>query len=276
MHFNKKHIAGGIALLLLLWTANIIYYKSHVLKEPLFIKHYYDVKKGMNSFRLHYIDNINSEDRVVGIVFPEIGEQQIYCSEFSQNADGRYYELKILTVNIFNGDVNSIPEEYKNKVITKARIMLSKGKVMDVDIGKIYLYGDEIENRHLQGNRVSSSSDNTGSAYYATTKDIIIKDIDSKFYNDLKDILKITINEKELSKDIFPIELKEGEALDIRYGFEFSKDDIRKNNVYDFSIDILTEDSQGNKGSNSSFLNRYLWGIRDFHINSLKNSKGGK
>lgn len=249
MNFNKKHIVGGIVLLLLLWTANIVYYKSHGLKDPIFIKHYYDVKKGMNSFRLHYIDNINSEDRVVGIVFPEIGEQQIYCSQFSQNIDRRYYELKILTVNIFNGDANKIPEEYKNKVITKARIILSKGKIMDVDIGKIYLYRDEIENRHLQGNRVSSSNDNTGSAYYVATKDSIVKGIGSKFYEEVKDILKITINEKELSNGIFPIELKEGEALDIRYGFEFSKDDIRKNNIYDFSIDILTEDLQGNEGA---------------------------
>lgn len=70
MKINKNIVISLIVLLILFWTLNIIYYKKQVLKEPLFVKHYYDIKKGTGDFQLYYIQNINSKDRVVSITIP--------------------------------------------------------------------------------------------------------------------------------------------------------------------------------------------------------------
>jgi hypothetical protein len=81
MKLNKRLTALGIVLLILVWAGNITYYKKHVLTEPLFIKHYYDIKKGMSSFRLFYIQNINSKDSITSIVLPEISNQPVNFNE---------------------------------------------------------------------------------------------------------------------------------------------------------------------------------------------------
>lgn len=272
---NKKMVIWGLLLLGLLWSGNIIYYEKQVLKEPLFIKHYYDIKKGMR-FQLCYIQNINSKDKVISIVFPEIGQQPVNFNEYDSNINRRYYMLKTILVDIPNGVINEIPEEYKNKVITKARICFSNGKVLNVQLGKIYLYSDEIERIDLEPS-VSSRKDNTGSAIFMADKDINVIGINSKFYEEIKDILKISIDGKPLSNITFPIKLKQGECLSVSYGVIFNKDDIRVSDAYNFTIDVLTEDLLGNKGRSSCSVILESRSPEDFinvDIDALKTDRG--
>jgi len=277
MKLSKKKIILGVVFLVLLWAGNIIYYEKHVLKEPLFINHYYNLKTGMNDFRLYYIQNINSQDRVISIVFPEIGQQFLNFSELDGNSDSnrRYYMLKTITVNLFNGG-NEIPEEYKNKVITKAQICFSSGKKVNTDLGKIYLDNNEIEKIDLKQSSTSSSSDNTGSSTFIANKDINVTGINSKFQEELKDILQINIDGIPLSKMAFPIKLKAGTDLNLSYSFIFNKNDIRKNNAYFFTLDLLTEDFQGNKGTSSCFVNYCAQDPAEFDIDVIKNVRRDK
>lgn len=276
MKLNKKMIAFGMALLVVLWTGNIIYYEKHAIKEPLFIKHYYDVDKGTGSFRLYYVQNINSKDKVINIALPEIGQQYVNFTELEQgNSDGRYYTLKTIMVNIFNADMDKIPDEYKNKLITKAKISFSNGKTMDVNLGKIYLYSDKNKNQDLKQRGMSASNDDTGSNTFYADKDTSITGINSRFYEEIKDVLQISINGKPLSNITFPIKLKAGEIIDVSYAFNFNnKKDIRLNNAYNLSFDILTEDSQGNKGSSPCFIDFYPNFPEYINIDALKNNKG--
>jgi hypothetical protein len=272
MNFNKRYIVFGSAILVLCWTLNIIYYQKHVIKQPLFINHYYDVRKGMNGFDLYYIKNSSSQSKVQSITFPEIGQYQMNFTEADVNSDKRYYMLKSIKVNIINGGGDSIPEEYKNKVITKALIKFSDGKTINVNLGKIYLFSDELPSSGLEFYSATSTSDNTGSSNFTAEKDMKITGIDSKFSEDVKDILEVKINNTLLSDIKFPLNLKKGEPLDINYGFNFKGNLIMQNNAYSFRLNVLTEDLLSNKGSTPCFINMHMQSPEYFDMNALEDN----
>lgn len=276
MNFNRKHIGFGLALLVLCWIGNIVYYQNHIIKEPLFIKHYYDVPQGMNNFQLYYIENLSSQNKITSIIFPEIGQQHINFTEANGNTDNRYYMLKNIMVSIINTNQNTIPHEYKNKIITKALIEFSDGKTLNVNLGKIYLYSDEMTDRALESYSASSSNNNTGSSNFTANKDIKITGINSRFDGEIKNILQISINEESLSKVSFPIILKKGDMLSINYRFSFNENDLNRNNAYDFHFNILTEDLNGNKGSTHCYVNTRLQSPEYFDIDELKNDRNGQ
>lgn len=276
MNLNKKLIVIGMVLLIVLWTGNIIYYEKHAIKEPLFIKHYYDVNISGDIFKLYYVQNINSKDKIINIVLPEIGQQYINFAEYDMgNTNGPYYKLKVLMININNGSNNKIPDEYKNKFITKAQITFSNGKTMNVNLGKIYLYSDKNNSGDLVQRGVTETTDSNGSTILYANKDINITGINSRFYDGLKDVLKINIGGVPLSKITFPIKMKAGETIDVSYAFNFNnKNDIRLNNAYNLTFNILMEDSQGKKGSSHCLIDFYPYSSDNININVLKDDKG--
>ena len=275
MNYNKKYIILGSAILVLCWTLNISYYQNKVIKEPLFINHYYDIPQGMNSFDLYYIQNLSSQSEITSIIFPEIGPQNMNFTDTDVNSDKRYYMLKNIKINISNGSDSDMPEEYKNKVITKALIAFSDGKTMNVNLGKIYLFSDELLGRAFKFYSASSSSDNTGSSNLIADKDLKVTGIDGRFNKEVKNILEIKLNNKLLSDIVFPLKLKKGEILYINYGFNFNGNLIMQNNAYSFPLNVLTEDLSGNKGSTPCYFNMHMQSPEYFDIDALKN-KGGE
>lgn len=276
MNLNKKYIILGSAILVLCWTLNIAYYQNKVLKQPLFIHHYYDIPQGMNNFDLYYIQNLSSQREISSIIFPEIGQQHMNFTDTDVNSDKRYYMLKAIRVTILNGNVDPIPEEYKNKVITKALIEFTDGKTMNVNLGKIYLFSDEVATSAFKFYSVSSSSDNTGSSNLKADKDLMITGVSGRFNEDVKDVLEIKVNNKLLSDIKFPMNLKKGEIVYINYGFNFKGNLIKQNNAYSYPLNILTQDSLGNKESTPCYFNMHMQSPEYFNIDELKNSGGGE
>lgn len=276
MKLNKKLLVSSIVLLILLWSGNIFYYEKHILKEPLFIKCYYNLPSGLDMFNLYYIQNINSQDNITEITFPEIGIQPLTFSVLDMNTDGKNYRLKMLSINKFNNYLNKIPNEYKKKILTKANIKFSNGKIMTVNLGKIYFNGEtevnEIRNTDLIQSSGSSCNDSTGSTIFTAKKDLTILSISNKFYDEIKDILKVNINGKELSNIVFPIKLKKDDQVSINYGFTFNQNDIRKNYLYNLAFYISTVDSKGTKGNSLFGIGSSIMQYPDnFDIDALKN-----
>lgn len=265
MDLNKKHVVIGIVLLIIAWIGNVFYYKKHVLKEPIFLKHYYDDGR----FDLHYIENINSKDKIMTIVLPEIGKEYVDFIEYANNSDHRYYKMKTIDIDTHQFD----SKKYRNKVITKAEIQFYSGKVMNVNIGKIYLYSDEKKEYVLKSFSPSASSNNSGSICFEVNTHIKIKDINSKFPDIINNKLNVRINEKDLKDVSFPIELKEGDMLDIRYSFKFNKNDVMGNYVYNFPLYISIEDSIGDKGFLSCYISHWIEFPNGIDINALINNK---
>lgn len=288
MKLNKKYITIGISFLVLCWIGNIIYYKDHVLKEPLFIKHYYDVEKGNRKINIFYIQNINSKNKITSIIFPEIGQQEQTFTESNGEIDKKYYMLKNVDVNIIDDNEEDIPDKYKNKVITKAQVQFSDGTTMDVNLGGIYLYSDEIEHEDLSVQYTDACSYTAGSTTRSTTLgvhpnttlgggyEIKITGISSNFDEEIKDIIHIYVNEKPIDKDSFPIYLKKDDTISFEYAFDYSNNIKKINNAYFLKLNVLTEDPEGDKGSTSFKVYSNMPEPTNFDIHSLKADLGGE
>ncbi|WML32861.1 hypothetical protein [Clostridium sp. OS1-26] len=270
MNLNKKFITIGLVLLTLSWVANIFFYEKHILKETIFIKHYYDIQSGMNNVQFYYIQDINSQEQVANIEFPEIGQEYVSFTDSDRNSDNRYYKLKCISVNFGSIDQNKVSDNLKNKVITKAKVTFTNGKVINEDIGKICFYYDNQNNTTLTMANATSSSDNTGSSTHRATKDTKVTGLYTKFPDVIEDIVSMKINGKPLKDIKFPLELKAGDNLEVSYEFKFNKNDIRRNNAYNFPIDILTEDTDGTKGHSLFFMNYWLQSPGKYDIQSLR------
>lgn len=274
MNIKRNHVIMGLVLLLVLWTGNIFYYQKHVLKEPLFIKHYYDVKQGMENFRLYYIDNINQKNEIAYVIFPEIGYEYTRTEIFKSNSDNRYYNLNIINVIRNANSDNGIPEGMKNKVLTKARVYFTNGKTLDVDIGRIYLYSDGMEKYTLDSVSSMGSSDNTGSTIFSSPDDLKIYGVGSKFPELMNDIILISINGVPLREVKFPINVKKGDNITVGYKFQFDSENINRNNAYDFPVYILTENEAGVKGANPVFANYWLQSPEVYDIPEMLKGRG--
>lgn len=270
MDLNKKFVAIGLTLLIFSWVGNIFFYEKHIIKEPIFIKQYYDLQARISNVRLYYIQDINSKDQVESIIFPELGQDSVNFTENDISNDKLYYKFKCVYVNFYNGNENKIPDNLKNKVITKAKITFTNGKVIDEDIGKIYISFDDISKPALISEGSTSSGNNTGFSNRTAKKDTKIIGLQSRFSDIIKDAVEIKVNKKPVKDIKFPLELKAGDKLEVSYGFKFNKDDMRRNSVYDFPIDILTEDTDGTKGHSLCFIRYWMQFPDEYDIQSLK------
>jgi hypothetical protein len=262
---------------MVVWSLNVFYYKSHVLKEPVFVKHYYDLREGMDRITLYYIQNINDNETITDITIPELGDDYIVFNENTHNTDDKYYKLKSITIMLNKGKENTYFNKYKDKIITKAIVNFSRGKTLFVDVGKIYLYNTQNKSPvSVTTNYASGSSDYTGSSSYALDKEMDIVGIYCRFTELIGNGINIEINDKKFSELKFPIRMKAGETLNVKYSLNFNKEDIRRSYVYDFPIDIGTVDIYGNIGHASLYINYWLQFPEQYDIKRLINSERGQ
>ncbi|MCM0647758.1 hypothetical protein NBE98_05125 [Clostridium swellfunianum] len=278
MNYSKKLIVTGLILLAAAWTVNVFYYNSRVLKEPLFLKHYYNINSGWSEFQLFYLQNINSAQNVVIISFPELNKQYVPFVETEWNSERIYYKMKNLRINMFNGKAEQIPADLKNKVITKAEVHFSDGKTMTVDLGKIYLYSDtpdKKETLNLKNSGSTSSSDNTGSASFIAGRDIKILGLSFRFNEIVGDALKFRINGQDYNDISLPMNIKANENVSIEYSFRLDKNDIRSSYVYSLPIEVLTEDSNGyREKSTFQIINYWQQHSKGYNIKELLKAQG--
>lgn len=96
----------------------------------------------MSTLQLYYLENINSQDKVTSIKFPELDTQPAYLDETDLGNDNKNYKFKALSLSTLNISSNQLQGQYKTKLITKAEINFSSGKVTTVDLVKIYFHGE--------------------------------------------------------------------------------------------------------------------------------------
>jgi hypothetical protein len=274
MKINIRIVIAGLIVLAMVWVGNLYYYNKHVLGEPVFMKHYYDVVKGMNSFQLYYIDNLNSNTSVVKLIFPELGPELVCITDNLLNKDGRYYRMNTIYVTLYNGSMDNIPEQYINKLITKAIVYLSDGRVFNVNLGKIYIYNEEIGQKVLHFVNEMASSDGSGSTGFYADKDISINGIYCKFPEIAEGVMNIKLNDIDLKDVKFPVEVKKNYNFEVRYSFIFKKDDERRNYEYNFPLYIKTHNTTVNKDYDLCFTNHYVQSLNDLDFKKLKEEQG--
>lgn len=276
MKINRKVVIFLLIGLILVFSGNIIYYKKHVLKSPLFIKKYSILPKGLD-LKIHYIQNINSNNKIVSIELPEFKNKVLNFSEEDISSDKVNYKLKEITIKISDDDM----DKYSNKTITKAKIKFSNEKTINVNLGEIYIDNDTETNGDLKNISTSVSTvfpqngELSGNSTLKAYKNVKILGIGNRFSKETENLLKLKINEKNISDGNFPMDVNDGDIIYLEYGLNFKADDKRINNEYDLQLNILTEDSSGNKKVQDIFINRSINSLEGVNINLLKKNSTG-
>lgn len=274
MNIKRKYVIIGIVLLVIAWAGNIYYYKMHVLKRPLFVNHYYDIKNGMDVFRLHFIENINDKNGIAYVSFPEIEDGYLSADIFNGNSDDRYYSMKTIQVRIPRSSDGIVPESLKNRVITKIRAYTMGGRTYDADIGKIYLDWDVPGEHNLEFVTGQGSSNNTGYTMFSSKTDMKIYGVSSRFPEMMDKPFYIAIDKTPLKDIKFPIELKKGTTITVDYGFMFDGEDIRKNYAYEYTIDLLIEDESGKRGVCPVYISYWVQSPEEYDIAAMRRDRG--
>lgn len=276
MKINRKIVIFLLVGLILVCSGNIIYYKKHILKSPLFIKNYSILSKGLD-LKIHYIQNINSNDKIVSIELPELKNKMLNFSEDDKSSDKAHYKLKEITIKFLDDEIY----KYSNRTITKAKIKFSNGKTMKVDLGEIYIDDTMAINGYLNNISTSVSSvfpqngEISGNSTLQACKSVKILGIGNRFSKVTDGILKLKLNEKNISQINFPMNVNCGDTIYLEYGLSCRADDKRINNDYDVPLNILTEDSDGNKRVQDIFITRSINSVDDINVNLLKKNSIG-
>jgi len=268
MNFNKKQAAMLIVALFMAWVGNVYWYNHNLLKEPLFVKCYYDSPGDMPVFR--YIQNATDDYSIICMSFPELDNVYVQCSEFERERN-KYYKIKEITSSY---DVKKVTKG-KAAMVTKAKVFFTNGKSMIVDIGEVYLSPNINDKPLLKYNSGCVYNNNEGSVVAIASGNGVIKGIKDKFSINLSDIVKIELNGKRVNATEFPIEFKSGDTITVNYHFYFKgENDIRGSYFYKLSSLIDCEDMNGKKSD--EFIDvEYCPDINKIDVKKLEKEKGG-
>lgn len=274
MKINKKVVIFLLIGLILVCSGNIIYYEKHVLKSPLFIKNYSALSKGLD-LKIHYIQNINSKDKIVSIELPELKNEMLNFREEDVSSDKVNYKLKEIIIKFPDDDI----VKYSNETITKAKIKFSNQKTINVNLGQIYIDGNIEPNEDLKNisNSVSypQNGELSGNSTLEVYRNVKIIGIGNRFSKVTDGILKLKLNEKNISDVNFPMNANVGDTIYLEYELNFKEDDERINNDYGLQLNILTEDSAGNKKVQDIPITRSINSLDGINIKLLKKNSMG-
>lgn len=226
MDKNNKIMKIGLILIgvtLMLSICTILFLR---VKKPVFLQHYYEHKIYLQNendlfysvgfdgpIKLQYITNISDDKHVIGISFKEAPDLYVNASEYpptnffpgmfysssNNNTLGTEigtYSLRTVYLNI-DIPIDSVSDQLE---LSEANILFSGGDQMEVNIGKLILYKNELSSEnYLKQNSASSSSSGESNIFFKLLNDIRIKTIDSIFFDKLKDYMDLEINNQDFT-----------------------------------------------------------------------------
>ncbi len=255
---NITILKVGIICIVISFIANAFYFMNLTLKEPVFLKHYYesDIQK-RSVMVLHLITNSGDNREIAEIDFPQLPEDYAYVSLQGWNRNNGYdsiqkfahFHYKTLVLEFRNSDRDVLSGGNEESVVLdKAKIRYMNGDTQEVDIGKIILHKNLELYKFLDFRSSSSSNNYTSNLYTQSLKNITINNVESNLDNELGGFLVTTVNDINKEDLQFPLSYKNGEYISFDSQFKYDSNDVRKYNVYDLIKKVDIFDSEGNKG----------------------------
>lgn len=281
MEDNKKLLALGIFILILVWAGNLWYFYDHQLGEPLFLQHFYELRD-MEQMEIYYVDNASAKDTFFHISFPEINSAPIPVNVSMSSRNGKYYKINKMSI-----DLNYLLLQGRNQVknllvekpilLTRMLVQNSKGKRTEVDIGKIYLASSKQFNKSLKMQSTSSSNDNTGSVLLRAEDTAEITRIESSLLDELLTYANVTINNVSINDIPLPIKLESGGTLAGNYAFNFNDTSVTgRMSVFNIHLYLSGTNSKGENAAASFYIRSIPYYFRTADIEALRAEKGGK
>ncbi len=235
-----KHLALLIiAVIILVWVGNLIFFYSQQLAQPIFFRHYYalNVYNDVN-FSLYYLANRSLDKEISYIEIPglEISPRQ----EVYKENEYSHHLLKQINVTVERGELEKqlAQGDFKfNEIIAH----LSSGETITLPVGEINFQWIDTKSP-LSNQVVKSSTSNEGYTLWRAESAVKVKAMTYRFKELLGDHLEITLNKK------LPLQLEQGDTLKVNYRFLFDDDNVVAAKSY-YHIDPLLEVETGNDGT---------------------------
>ncbi|GMQ56696.1 hypothetical protein AN1V17_10900 [Vallitalea sediminicola] len=302
---KKKILIIGVIVCLVGLILNVINIQVHKIDEPIVLEHYLEVSlQDEFDLRIQYITNRRDNIKMNSIYFPKY-DLIFYDRNFQDTNSLKYYNRNTAVFYTrLNEDQQKEYEKMDYIILEDAVITYNNGLEQKVDIGKIIVNKNKERDLH---NAMSSSS-NTGlsKTMYKLDNNITINDITSKFYEETRDFVKMSLltndeldntllniseetdddkimeieeNYNNNQKDIecYPVDelqlpFEAYNTLSVNTNFEMLENDC-KYNVYDIRYTLHFSDENGNEGSQSLYNIRYSPYITDKSVRELVNKR---
>lgn len=257
---NISILKYGLTAVLISFVISMFVYMQFRLDEAVFLKHYYDMEINSNTnMDIHVITNSIDTRRIDEIIFPQMpdGFAYVMIGNINFQFNNRYYRTEkfahysynIISLELNPINLNTNEDGEETVVLDKAVIRYDNNDIQEVDIGKIVLRKNVRRTESLQSTLVSSSNDNTSTSVFISNDNFVINSIASYLDEEVKGILKLSLNGTDTDEIDYPIHVTSDDSLTFDSQFRFDMKDARRYNVYDVQKRISLTDSEGNQES---------------------------
>ncbi|NMO97237.1 hypothetical protein [Paenibacillus lemnae] len=182
---KRTWMAAGIAVLAaaISWTWNLWHYHQNQLGEPLFLDHHIDLQR-QGFFDLYYLEDLNTEHKVMQVNFPDNPELKVQHRMPSCNA---YTYQQLCSLGIVSHTEIEVQDTASNQAKADAKplvvqVMFTDGASKIIETGTIrQLPGNE--NNDMPVNHTSSGSSSNGTGFSSLHADRPVQWVDAALQN---------------------------------------------------------------------------------------------
>lgn len=239
---KQKDITMILGAIVLVFILNFFVFRLAYLQEPIFLTHAYAFTAEESSHvGFYYITNADETRQPLGIICPELGEDEIFEVIDTEQWQGH----GIYTWNEMWVDFD-IPErigDLSNVILTQIQVKWSDGTEMPVDIGEVRFLAAE-EKQTLPWTWTGAGDQD---AFYSMEipEDLTVTGICMPMENHFSDLL--TVKDSEGQPMTFPVSYEQGNPLFLKTELSLAETDNRAHMVIDVVPVLEMETAAGEK-----------------------------
>lgn len=245
---NRVKVGLCLLILVLVWGGNLAYFVRHQLDQPLFLKHYYNIQNigDQVSFELFYLVNQKDEVGVSAIHIPTYG---IYSYPNWENERNRTPHHKVKSVQ-WEWGPETLAALEDNAIIREIEGEFTNGSRQRVNIDEIRIRRVKADHPYIHSQSSGGSSDHTGFTIFREGEPLKFIGLKHLPPNLNPEVLSIKVNGQSIDRGIEPERFDFKPFVELKYAFQFPKDDPRAQHVYGGTpiLEVQTEDGEVKEG----------------------------
>ncbi|MFG6115933.1 hypothetical protein ACGTN9_12135 [Halobacillus sp. MO56] len=282
---KKKILWLGMALALLSWLGNSIYFSINQLETPIILKQYQEIEQGENTpLQVQYITNRHKPVEITSVELPGLitsPAQHNYSGTFVDDGNPgqsvlqqfRHHTLKAFSFNIEHNQLKEMLDKNGKFEFQQATVFFSDGTSQQVDLGNINFV--KINHDDTFSHMASSSSNqNEDGLLMKTERTFTLQKLYYPFEDQLHEAFQVNIaDDQNLLASLYtdmtakeppasgsgervlegtsitdyplPVDFDKGDWLQISSRFDFGREDPNRFHRYRFPIRAIAETEDG-------------------------------
>lgn len=181
-----------LTVVMIFLIGNVYVSYSRRLKEPIFLKHYYEAEFPyfQERFNLEFIDNKGNDRSIDNVYFPNINIKIFGLPYYGD--DHTFYVHKITRFS-FHMSEEELFGEHNKIELNEAIVTYTDRSTQYVDLGRIILYRHEDKENALSTISGSLTSSRETKSMFKSEGEIMVIDVDAELKNEMAGLVKMTI-----------------------------------------------------------------------------------